>query len=98
MVSSSLLPNLSFISAIPPAMMKAALFAKTLGEANSKFLDSNKSPSRKVNEIDNRGSHFYLAHVLGRGLWRTRLRILSLQARFAKLSAALLRRMRKRYH
>ena len=40
---------------------KAKLFSKTLGEANSKFLDSNKSPSRKVNEIDNRGSHFYLA-------------------------------------
>ena len=40
---------------------KAKLFSKTLGQANSKFLDSNKSPSRKVNEIDNRGSHFYLA-------------------------------------
>jgi isocitrate dehydrogenase len=40
---------------------KAALFAKTLGQANSMFLDSNKSPSRKVNELDNRGSHFYLA-------------------------------------
>ncbi|MBE9529027.1 MAG: NADP-dependent isocitrate dehydrogenase [Proteobacteria bacterium] len=40
---------------------KAKLFSKTLGEANCKFLDSNKSPSRKVNELDNRGSHFYLA-------------------------------------
>jgi isocitrate dehydrogenase len=40
---------------------KAAIFAKTLGEANCKFLDSDKSPSRKVREIDNRGSHFYLA-------------------------------------
>ncbi|MEE8574407.1 MAG: NADP-dependent isocitrate dehydrogenase, partial [Thermodesulfobacteriota bacterium] len=40
---------------------KAKLFSKTLGEANCKFLDSKKSPSRKVNEIDNRGSHFYLA-------------------------------------
>ena len=29
--------------------------------ANSKFLKANKSPSRKVNELDNRGSHFYLA-------------------------------------
>jgi isocitrate dehydrogenase len=40
---------------------KAKVFAKTLGEANCKFLESNKSPSRKVNELDNRGSHFYLA-------------------------------------
>ncbi|MFQ5428506.1 MAG: NADP-dependent isocitrate dehydrogenase, partial [Thermodesulfobacteriota bacterium] len=40
---------------------KAGVFAKALGEANCKFLDSNKSPSRKVNELDDRGSHFYLA-------------------------------------
>jgi len=40
---------------------KAKVFAKTLGQANAKFLDSNKSPSRKVHELDNRGSHFYLA-------------------------------------
>ena len=40
---------------------KAKLYSRTLGQANSQFLDSNKSPSRKVNEIDNRGSHFYLA-------------------------------------
>ena len=40
---------------------KAKIFARTLGEANCKFLDSNKSPSRKVNELDSRGSHFYLA-------------------------------------
>ena len=32
-----------------------------LNDAIAKFLESNKSPSRKVNEIDNRGSHFYLA-------------------------------------
>ena len=40
---------------------KAKVFADTLGEANGKFLDSNKSPSRKAGELDNRGSHFYLA-------------------------------------
>ena len=39
----------------------AQLLASTLDEAIAKFLESNKSPSRKVNEIDNRGSHFYLA-------------------------------------
>jgi isocitrate dehydrogenase len=32
-----------------------------LNEAIGKYLDENKSPSRKVNELDNRGSHFYLA-------------------------------------
>ncbi len=40
---------------------KARILSRTLGKANSKFLDSDKSPSRKVNERDNRGSHFYLA-------------------------------------
>lgn len=40
---------------------KAKVLAKTLDQANGKFLDSNKSPSRKVGELDNRGSHFYLA-------------------------------------
>jgi isocitrate dehydrogenase len=37
------------------------LLAGTLDLAIAKFLESNKSPSRKVHEIDNRGSHFYLA-------------------------------------
>ena len=40
---------------------KAQILADTLGEATGKFLDNRRSPSRKVNEIDNRGSHFYLA-------------------------------------
>ena len=40
---------------------KAAVLAKALDRANAKYLDTNKSPSRKVNELDNRGSHFYLA-------------------------------------
>ena len=40
---------------------KARVLANTLDAANARFLDSNKSPSRKVNELDNRGSHFYLA-------------------------------------
>ena len=38
-----------------------AVLAKALDRANGKFLESNKSPSRKVGELDNRGSHFYLA-------------------------------------
>ncbi len=40
---------------------KAQVLADTLDKATAKFLEENKSPSRKVNEIDNRGSHFYLA-------------------------------------
>ena len=40
---------------------KAQLLAETLNGAIGAFLDKNKSPSRRVNEIDNRGSHFYLA-------------------------------------
>jgi isocitrate dehydrogenase len=39
---------------------KAKVLAETLDKATAKFLLTNKSPSRKVNEIDNRGSHFYL--------------------------------------
>jgi isocitrate dehydrogenase len=40
---------------------RAALLAETLDQAIGRFLDNNKSPARKVGEIDNRGSHFYLA-------------------------------------
>ncbi|HLW40292.1 MAG TPA: NADP-dependent isocitrate dehydrogenase [Brumimicrobium sp.] len=40
---------------------KAKVLAKTLDEATVSLLMSGKSPSRKVNELDNRGSHFYLA-------------------------------------
>ncbi|MBZ4296285.1 NADP-dependent isocitrate dehydrogenase, partial [Mycobacterium tuberculosis] len=37
------------------------VLADTLDRATGTFLNENKSPSRKVNELDNRGSHFYLA-------------------------------------
>lgn len=40
---------------------KAIVLAEALDNATVKFLDNKKSPSRKVNELDNRGSHFYLA-------------------------------------
>jgi len=40
---------------------KAKVLAAALDVANGQFLDSDKSPSRKVGELDNRGSHFYLA-------------------------------------
>lgn len=40
---------------------KALVLSKTLNDANTKFLMQDKSPSRKAGELDNRGSHFYLA-------------------------------------
>jgi isocitrate dehydrogenase len=40
---------------------QARIVAAALNEANSRYLEENKSPSRKVNELDNRGSHYYLA-------------------------------------
>src|SRR5512135_2297793 len=40
---------------------KAQVLADTLDQANGKILDNNRSPARKVGEIDNRGSHFFLA-------------------------------------
>ena len=42
-------------------MPRAAVLAETLDKATGELLNKNKSPSRKVNELDNRGSHFYLA-------------------------------------
>ena len=48
-------------TAISDGNAKAAVLAKTLDEATAKLLDTGKSPSRKTGELDNRGSHFYLA-------------------------------------
>ncbi|MFA7273168.1 MAG: NADP-dependent isocitrate dehydrogenase [Crocinitomicaceae bacterium] len=47
---------------------KAKVLAATLDEATGKFLDEDKSPSRKAGELDNRGSHFYLAMYWARAL------------------------------
>ncbi len=47
---------------------KAKVLADTLDQATGQFLDSNKSPSRKVGELDNRGSHFYLAQYWAQAL------------------------------
>jgi isocitrate dehydrogenase len=40
---------------------KAIVLSETLDQANDAFLRNDKSPARKVGQIDNRGSHFYLA-------------------------------------
>ncbi|MEJ2297724.1 MAG: NADP-dependent isocitrate dehydrogenase [Woeseiaceae bacterium] len=47
---------------------KARIVASALNEANARYLEENKSPSRKVNEIDNRGSHYYLALYWARAM------------------------------
>ncbi|MDB6062290.1 MAG: icd [Verrucomicrobiaceae bacterium] len=67
---------------------KAKVFAKTLDQANGKFLDSNKSPSRKVGELDNRGCHFYLALYWAQTL-AAQTDDSELQTRFAKLAKTL---------
>ncbi len=64
------------------------VLAKTLDQANGKFLDTNKSPSRKVGELDNRGSHFYLALYWAQALAAQDINP-ALKARFAPLAAAL---------
>jgi isocitrate dehydrogenase len=60
---------------------RAALLAETLDQAIGKFLDTNKSPARKVGEIDNRGSHFYLAMYWAEAL-AAQSKDTNLQARF----------------
>ncbi len=47
---------------------KALIMAETLDKATGEFLLKNKSPSRKVNQLDNRGSHFYLMMFWAQGL------------------------------
>ena len=64
------------------------VLAKTLDQANGKFLDNNKSPSRKVGELDNRGSHFYLALYWAQAL-ASQATHPALKAKFAPLAKAL---------
>ncbi|QEI07156.1 NADP-dependent isocitrate dehydrogenase [Pigmentiphaga aceris] len=66
----------------------ALTLAKALDAANGKFLDSDKSPARKVGEIDNRGSHFYLAMYWAQALAEQNDNA-ALKARFAPLAKAL---------
>jgi len=67
---------------------KAQILAKTLDQATAKFLDNNKSPSRKSGELDNRGSHFYLAMYWAQALAEQNENE-ELQTNFAKLAATL---------
>jgi isocitrate dehydrogenase len=64
------------------------VLAETLDEANGKILEDNRSPARKVGELDNRGSHFYLAKYWAEALAR-RDNSTPLSARFKPLAEAL---------
>ncbi len=67
---------------------KAAVLAKTLDEAVGKYLENSKMPSRKVNELDNRGSSFYLAMYWAESL-AEQDDDTELKERFAKVAKAL---------
>ncbi|WDT75177.1 MAG: NADP-dependent isocitrate dehydrogenase [Candidatus Manganitrophus sp.] len=64
---------------------RAQLLADTLDRATGKFLDTNKSPGRKLGELDNRGSHFYLAFYWAQAL-AEQTQDKDLQARFSKIA------------
>lgn len=67
---------------------KAQVLADTLDQAIGQFLDSNKLPSRRVGELDNRGSHFYLAMYWAQAL-AVQTKDEQLQAHFIPLAHAL---------
>jgi len=67
---------------------KAQVLAETLDQALAKFLDNNKSPARKVGQIDNRGSHFYFALYWAEAL-AAQTKDKELQARFAPVAKKL---------
>jgi len=67
---------------------KAKVLSETLDAAIGKFLDNNKSPARKVGQIDNRGSHFYLALYWAEAL-AAQTNDKELQGRFTKVAKQL---------
>ena len=64
---------------------KALILGKTLDDATDKFLENDKSPSRKVGKLDNRGSHLYLAMYWAEGLAKQD-KDAALKATFSKVS------------
>ncbi|EOK5731803.1 NADP-dependent isocitrate dehydrogenase [Vibrio vulnificus] len=67
---------------------KAKVLADALDAATGEFLDTNKSPSRKVGELDNRGSHYYLAAYWAKAL-AEQTADAELAAEFAPIAKAL---------
>ncbi|NVD06303.1 NADP-dependent isocitrate dehydrogenase [Vibrio sp. JPW-9-11-11] len=67
---------------------KAQVLAEALDKATGEFLDNNKSPSRRVGELDNRGSHYYLATYWAKAL-AEQTQDADLAAEFAPIAQAL---------
>jgi isocitrate dehydrogenase len=67
---------------------KAQVLAEALDTAIGKFLENNRNPARKVGQIDNRGSHFYLALYWAQAL-AAQTKDTELQARFKPLAETL---------
>ncbi|MDF3125536.1 NADP-dependent isocitrate dehydrogenase [Rheinheimera sp. 1928-s] len=67
---------------------KAQVLADALDQATAKFLDNDKSPTRKLGQLDNRGSHFYLAFYWAEAL-AAQSKDAALAAQFAPLAKAL---------
>jgi isocitrate dehydrogenase len=83
----ALVPSLEHLSSASNNP-SAKILADTLDRATAKFLEGNKSPARKVGEIDNRGSHFYLALYWAQAL-AEQTKDKNLQAHFAKVAKQL---------
>ncbi|HKW13952.1 MAG TPA: NADP-dependent isocitrate dehydrogenase [Candidatus Krumholzibacteria bacterium] len=83
----ALVPSLELI-AKQTGNSDAALLARTLDQAIGAYLEGNRAPSRKVNEIDNRGSTFYLALAWARALAAQKENA-GIAKRFAPVAAAL---------
>ncbi|MBW1688946.1 MAG: NADP-dependent isocitrate dehydrogenase, partial [Deltaproteobacteria bacterium] len=83
----ALVPSLELI-AEKTKNEKATILAETLDQAIAKYLENGRLPSRKVNEIDNRGSTFYLAMYWAQTL-AAQSKDASMQARFAKVAKEL---------
>jgi isocitrate dehydrogenase len=64
---------------------KTQVLAETLNQANGKFLENDKSPARKVGQLDNRGSHFYLAMYWAQAV-AEQTKDQELQAKFTQLA------------
>ncbi len=80
----ALVPSLEMI-ADKSGNMKARILADTLDKATGKYLENSRYPSRKVNEIDNRGSSFYLAYYWALALAEQNLDS-EMKARFTKMA------------
>jgi isocitrate dehydrogenase len=83
----ALVPSLEMVSE-NAGSEKAAILAETLDEAIAMYLENGRLPSRKVHEIDNRGSTFYLTLYWARSL-AAQSKDVEMQARFAGVAAKL---------